>query len=166
MTMNRAPLEHRIRELFQQQLLGVLATNTGAAGAEPYVSLIAFAASADLRRLFFYTSRSTRKFTNMVDNSRVSMLIDNRSNQAGDFQTALAVTVLGRAMEQQGPQKITLQQLFLARHPELESFALDPSSALMEILVDRYILVSSFQQVQDLVMDTTVAALPGEIPEP
>ncbi len=164
--MNHAPLEHRIRELFQQQLLGVLATNSGAAGAEPYVSLIAFAASGDLSRLFFYTSRATRKFTNMVDNSRVSMLIDNRSNQAGDFETALAVTILGRALEQQGPQKTILQDLFLARHPELESFALDPSSALIEILVQRYILVSRFQQVQELVMDTTAEASPGEISEP
>lgn len=164
--MNRVLLEQRIGELFQQQLLGVLATNSGAAGAEPYVSLIAFAASGDLRRLFFYTSRATRKFANMVDNSRVSMLIDNRSNQAGDFQTALAVTVLGRALEQQGPQNTILQGLFLARHPELESFALDPSSALIEILVQRYILVSSFQQVQDLIMDSTAEARPGEISEP
>jgi heme iron utilization protein len=154
--MHRALLERQVRELFQQQLLGVLATNTGAAIAEPYVSLIAFAATGDLNRLIFLTSRSTRKFTNIMNNSQVSMLIDNRTNQAGDFQAALAVTVLGRAVEQHGMEKVSLQELFLARHPELESFALDASSALLAILVNRYILVSRFQQIDELVMGTTV----------
>ena len=152
--MNHVLLERQVRELFQQQLLGVLATNTGSAVAEPYVSLIAFVATEDLRRLIFFTSRNTRKFTNIVTNSQVSMLIDNRTNQAGDFQTALAVTVLGRAIEQHGVEKSSLQKLFLARHPELEAFALDSSSALIEILVERYILVSKFQQVNELVMNS------------
>ena len=158
--MNRVLLERQVRELFQQQLLGVLATNNGSAVAEPYVSLIAFVASKDLKRLIFFTSRNTRKFTNIVTNSQVSMLVDNRTNQAGDFQTALAVTVIGRAFEQHGAERINLQKLFLARHPALESFVLDSSSALIEILVDRYILVNRFQQIHELVMHSR-ATLPA-----
>lgn len=152
--MHRALLERQIKELFQQQLLGVLATNTGAAIAEPYVSLIAFAATGDLKGLIFLTSRATSKYNNIMANSQVSMLIDNRTNQAVDFQTALAVTVLGRAVEQHGTEKVSLLELFLTRHPELESFAREASSALFTILVNRYILVSRFQKIDKLVMDS------------
>jgi len=87
--MNRDLLELQVRELFHQQLFGVLATNTGTVNAGPYVSLIAF-----------------------------------------------AVTVIGRAVEQHGREKAFLQELFLARHPELERFALEASSALFKILVN------------------------------
>ena len=68
--------------------------------SEPYVSMVAFAAVEGLGRLLFFTSRSTRKFHNMLSCSWVSMLIDNRTNQASDFDNALAATVIGRATEQ------------------------------------------------------------------
>ena len=50
-----------------------LATHDGAA---PYTSLMAFAASAELDRLFFVTSRATHKYSNMAANNQVSALID------------------------------------------------------------------------------------------
>lgn len=141
-------IETQLRELFQRQKLGVLATMSDT--SEPYVSLVAFAAVEELGRLLFLTSRSTRKFRNMLSCRRVSMLIDNRTNQASDFETALAATVIGRVAEQQGPEKADLLRIFLDKHPELQTFALEPSSALMGIVVERYLLVSRFQEVQQL----------------
>jgi hypothetical protein len=154
--MNRDLLELQVRELFHQQLFGVLATNTGTVNAGPYVSLIAFAATSDLSGLIFLTSRATSKFNNIMANNQVSMLIDNRTNQAGDFQTALAVTVIGRAVEQHGREKAFLQELFLACHPELERFALEASSALFKILVNYYILVSQFKKTDKLIIESAV----------
>ena len=141
-------METQLKELFQHQKLAVLATMNDT--AEPYVSLVAFAAVEELGRLLFLTSRSTRKFRNMLSCSRVSMLIDNRTNQASDFDTALAATAIGRVAEQRGPDKADLLRIFLEKHPELQTFAIEPSSALMEIVVERYILVSRFQEVQQL----------------
>jgi len=143
-------METELKDLFQRQKLGVLATVSDTSA--PYVSLVAFAAVEDLGRLLFLTSRSTRKFHNMLSCSRVSMLIDNRTNQASDFDDALAITVLGRAAEQQGPAKADLLRMLLDKHPELKTFALEPSSALMAIVVERYLLVSRFQEVQQLEM--------------
>lgn len=154
--MQRDQLELQVRELLHQQLFGVLATNPGATNAVPYVSLIAFAATSNLNGLVFLTSRDTSKFNNIVANDLVSMLIDNRSNQAADLQTALAVTVIGRAIEQHGKEKVFLQELFLTRHPELECFALEASTALFKILVNRYILVSQFQKTDKLVMNSGI----------
>ena len=147
--MERNKLEVLLKDLFRQQMLGVLATS-GTAG--PYVSLVAFAVTEDLRRLVFITSRSTRKFSNITASSNVSMLIDNRSNQAADFSEALAVTLIGHTMEAQGRQKSELLPLFLSKHPDLETFAFDPSFALMTILVDRYVAVLGFADVTEITM--------------
>jgi nitroimidazol reductase NimA-like FMN-containing flavoprotein (pyridoxamine 5'-phosphate oxidase superfamily) len=82
-------LENLIRELFESQKLAVLATqNEG----QPYANLIAFAASDDLKSLYFVTARATRKYANIEADARVTVLIDNRSNQDSDFSQAAAVT--------------------------------------------------------------------------
>ena len=142
---DREQLATQLRGLFQQQLHMVLATHDGTA---PYTSLMAFAAAADLDRLVFVTSRTTHKYSNMATNNQVSALIDNRTNRSTDFQSALAVTALGRARELQGKERDGLLALFLQRHPELEPFCLAPSSALMVLMVSRYILVGQFDEVR------------------
>lgn len=87
--MTPKKMETQLNDLLQRQKLGVLATISDT--SEPYVSLVAFAAVEGLGRLLFLTSRSTRKFRSMLSCSRVSMLIDNRTNHASDFDNALAV---------------------------------------------------------------------------
>ena len=142
---DRNQLAAQLRQLLQQQLHLVLATHDGSA---PYTSLMAFDASEDLARLFIVTARTTRKFSNMAANSRVSVLIDNRTNRSADFQSALAVTALGEAKELQGEDRRAPLARFLHRHPKLEPFCLATSTALMEIKVSRYILVNQFEEVR------------------
>ena len=142
---DREQLASQLRSLFQQQLHMVLATHDG---TTPYTSLMAFAATADLDRLIFVTSRATHKYSNMAANNQVSALIDNRTNRSVDYQSALAVTVLGQASELQRKERDGLLALFLQRHPELEPFCLAPSSALMVLMVSRYILVGRFDEVR------------------
>ena len=89
-------LNASLKDLFQQQLHAVLAT---ADAAGPYASLVAFAASSDLRQLVFVTGRNTRKFKNLLASGTAALLIDNRVNTSTDLTGALAVTVLGRARE-------------------------------------------------------------------
>ena len=83
-----------LRELFASQKLAILGTHQG---GQPYGSLVAFAVSPDLKNLFFATTRATRKFANLQADSRVSMVLDNRSNRVIDFRKAVAATALGRA---------------------------------------------------------------------
>ena len=142
---DREQLASQLRDLFQQQLHMVLATHDGTA---PYTSLMAFAATPDLDRLIVVTSRATHKYSNMTTNNQVSALIDNRTNRSADFQSALAVTALGQASELQGKERDGLLTLFLQRHPELEPFCLAPSTALMALMVRRYILVGRFDEVR------------------
>lgn len=143
----------RLRAHFRQQLLGVLATQDA---SSPYTSLLAFAVNEGLDRLFFVTSRLSRKYDNIAANPQVAMLIDNRTNNSVDFQRALAVTVLGEAHEIPEHEKKTPLALFLRRHPTLEPFCMLPSTSLMEIAVHRYILVTQFEEVRSVAIEEIV----------
>ncbi len=136
-----------LKSLFASQHTGVLATQQD---GQPYTSLVAFASSEDLKDLFFATMRATRKFANLSPDSRVAMLIDNRSNIPSDFQWAMGVTVTGRAEELADPEKQTSLTAYLAKHPHLEDFVSSPGCAFLRIRVDTYYVVTRFQKVVEI----------------
>jgi heme iron utilization protein len=146
-TTVRTELEQLLRELFSDQLLAVLATQSDNG---PYGSLVAFYAVDDLKRLLFATARGTRKYANLTGHPQVAMVIDTRSNREGDFRDAMAVTAVGRVAEAFGSQKEEYEPLFLARHPSLVDFVHSPGSALIIIEVQSYYIVRQFQQVTEL----------------
>ncbi|MDH3898338.1 MAG: pyridoxamine 5'-phosphate oxidase family protein [Deltaproteobacteria bacterium] len=140
-------LEHLIRELFESQKLAVLGTqNEG----QPYANLVAFAPSHDLKCLYFVTARATRKYANIEADARVTVLIDNRSNQDSDFSQAAAVTATGTAQEVVDAKRDEVLAIYLAKHPMLEDFVRSPSCALLQIRVETYYLVRRFQNVMEL----------------
>jgi hypothetical protein len=111
---------------------------------------MAFAATPDLKRLLFATYRDSYKYHNLFANPRTAMLIDNRSNQSSDHYQALAVTALGSSSEVPENQRDELLQIFLKKHPSLEEFVTSSCYALLELKVERYYLVSRFQEVTSL----------------
>ena len=144
---DREQLRERLFQLFSSQKLGVLATQEG---RQPYASLIAIAASDDLKELFFATPRATRKFAYLKANPKVALLIDSRSNQDEDIHRAIAATVLGTAAEVAHEERQEVLNHYLARHPHLEEFARSPSTALVRVRVQSYYVVSRFQEVMEL----------------
>ncbi len=136
-----------IRALIESQRLAVLCTKDH---IQPYSNLVAFAATPDLKSLLFATNRATRKYANLLAYSRVSILIDNRTNEAADFAEAVAVTVLGQAEEMQGTELKQLLPVYLDRHPYLRDFVTSPTCALFKVNVERYILVTRFQDVREI----------------
>jgi heme iron utilization protein len=138
-------IQQLLRSLFHSQSLAVLSTcNAG----QPYGSLVAFAASEDLGRLYFATPRATRKYAYLSREPRVSMLIDNRSNTPQDFHDAAAVTALGKASEVPSSEGMPEgRQAYLSRHPYLEGFLAAPGTAFFEIAVNVYLMVNRFQNV-------------------
>ena len=140
-------LEAKIGELFRTQGLAVLSTQ---GEGQPYSSLVAFAATPDLREMLFATTRSTRKFHNLAAEPRVSLLVDNRSNREADFREAMAVTAVGRANEVSGGDLEALRRVHLAKHPSLEDFLSGPACALVRVRVESYYVVQRFQDVRVL----------------
>ena len=142
-------LKRDIEELLLTQKLAVLATQSPEKSA--YSSLIAFAATDDLQKIVFATPEATRKFINIKHNPKVSLLIDDRSNNEKDFHDAQAVTVLGtvdRIDNEASENELAL--LYLSKHPYLEDFLHSPSTSFITISVKSYYLVSRFQEVMEL----------------
>ena len=136
-----------LKKVFNTQYFAVL--NSVGKGL-PYSNLVSFTVTSDLRSIVFFTDRATRKYSNLKENSNVSLLIDNRSNRPSDIEEAVAITVIGNAREESERRK-NLRELFLARHPYLKEFIDDPNNALIIVEVSEYI-IAGFKKTQRLVM--------------
>lgn len=140
-------MSRTLKELFFSQPLAVLATQDH---GQPYGSLVAFAATEDLKYILFATIRSTRKYSNLSKNPRVAMVIDNRTNKEIDFETAVAVTAVGTVREL---EKDRFVDLYLSRHPHLRHFVTSPGCALLGMEVESYYIVRQFQNVTQFRME-------------
>jgi len=145
--IDAAEMRKIVQNLLNSQRLAGLST---VMSGSPYSNLIAFAATDDLKDIFFATTRATRKFANLTAEPRVSLLMDNRSNQETDFGEASAVTVLGTAEEVLGPDRERFLQLYRKKHPYLEEFITAPTCALIRVKVEKYIMVTQFQEVREI----------------
>jgi heme iron utilization protein len=148
----RNHLDHKdavltLRNLLDTRDVGVLATSRD---DWPYANLVAFALSDKLREMIFATPRQSRKYANLAANPRVSMLIDNRSNDIGDLKDAVAATAIGMAVELSGSEWERCLSFYAARHPHLDNFARSPTTAVFLITVEKYIMVSRFQNVVEI----------------
>jgi len=145
--MTNRYLKERLKALMEEQKLGVLATFHE---NEPYTNLVAFLSSDNLKYIFFVTPVSTRKYSYLSESRKASMMIDNRSNDESDFKDAMAVNATGKVLEIEKSDDIKL--LYLEKHPYLMDFIQSPSSALMKMDVERYIVASKFQNVTEVDM--------------
>ncbi|MGA9754203.1 MAG: pyridoxamine 5'-phosphate oxidase family protein [Desulfobaccales bacterium] len=145
--IDTAEMKEIVQSLLTSQRLAVLSTQMS---GRPYSNLIAFAATEDLKYIFFATSRATRKYANLTAEPWVSLLIDNRSNQEKDFDEASAVTVLGTAEEALDSDREKYLQLYLKKHPYLEEFVTAPTCALIRVKVEKFIMVTRFQEVREI----------------
>jgi nitroimidazol reductase NimA-like FMN-containing flavoprotein (pyridoxamine 5'-phosphate oxidase superfamily) len=142
-------LEQSILSLLNSQRLAVLATQ---AGEQPYTSLVTLAASPDLSYVAFPTLRNSQKYRNLAACPKAALLVDNRSNQESHLSAGTALTVIGKAAEAPASEREALRQLFLAKHPRLQTFVDDPDCALVKVQVQRYVFVRGFRDKAELDM--------------
>ena len=135
-----------VTRLLSSRRVAVLATHDH---GQPYTSLVAFAATDDLKSLVFATPRATRKYANISADERVAMMVDNRSNEADDLRGAVAVTAIGKVHEVKRKGSSRYLTLLIAKHPDLEEFVIGAGQALLTVIVDKYVVVSRFQQVRE-----------------
>lgn len=138
-----------VRELLDSQMIGVLGTY---GSGSPYCSLVGFSTEEDLRRLYFVTTRATRKYSNLVETGRAALLVDNRGNREDDIHEASAVTATGPVRDLAGADLERATFVHIGKNPFLSDFAASPSSALLSMDVESYFLVRRFQQVTVLEM--------------
>jgi len=140
------PLMEKIRNLFAVTRLAVLATDHD---GSPYTSLVAFAASDDVREIYFATSKETRKYHYLKANCRVAFLVDNRSKTAVDFREGIAVTILGTATELHNAERESALASYVTNLPDLAEFVSSPTCALFRATVSSYSLVEEFEKISE-----------------
>jgi len=145
--MDNQTLFTTIQDLIDSRQLAVLCTQKD---GHPYASLVAVAATQKLDRIIFLTPKTTRKYDNLTACPNAAFLINNSENRAEDIYQATAVTATGTVIDVPDAEQQALTDIYLARHPHLESFAAAPTTALVCVKISKYILVNRFQNVFEL----------------
>jgi len=147
--MEKEALRNTVEALLRTEKFGVLATS-GEEG--PYTSLLSFVVSDDLRSIIFATSSMTGKFRNLMSSPSVSFLVDNRGARGGEIMEIETLSAIGEAYVLTDKQSSFLKGRLLQKFPDLGSFLADPETAIVEVKVKKYIMVSRFQEAAVLGM--------------
>ena len=143
--MEKKFYDETVNSVLSGQRLGVLATT----GEEyPYTSLIGFVTTPEMKSIVFATMKQTRKYENILKHPRVSLLVNSSNNTADDFKDAAAITIMGSCAPTSGEEKKDLQKIYLERFPFLKDFIKDPSCELIKIKIERFLVVTRFQEVR------------------
>jgi uncharacterized pyridoxamine 5'-phosphate oxidase family protein len=131
--------EQKIKELLRSQKFAVLATHDN---GQPYCNLVAFAETGDCKSIIFATNRNTSKYRNLTKDHRVSVLVDNRTNQVSDLGDAVALDLMGIATEISQDTIGYYRDLFMAKHPALTDFVNAAENSLFRVNIHDYIIAS------------------------
>lgn len=135
-------IKKNLKNILKKQKFAVIATQNK---NEPYTSLVTFLAREDFKKIYFPTSKNTKKYENLSKNSKISILIDNRENKPKDIKNAIAVTAVGKSKETKDDKIVNN---FLKKHPYLKDFINSKDCIMIEINVEKYIVVDNFQNVK------------------
>lgn len=134
-----------IKGLCQDEPFAVLATQ---GEGQPYLSLISFAISENLRQIAFSTPSQTRKVTLISGNDKVSLMIDNRSRQPESINLICGLTITGKARVLDEPDEINKWgRALTAKHSYLKRFVESTTSNLILVEAIRFFYVRRFQEV-------------------
>jgi nitroimidazol reductase NimA-like FMN-containing flavoprotein (pyridoxamine 5'-phosphate oxidase superfamily) len=137
-------VRERIENVLSSQKIAVLGTSKN---GEPYSCLVAFAITNDLKELIFATMRKRLKYSHIMANPRVTLIIDNRDTKASDFNDTTSITMVGTAQDIQGDDRNQYAELLLKRHPALTDFVNSADCAVIRVEVDKIYIVSEFESV-------------------
>ncbi len=115
---------------------------------QPHASLVAITPSGNCRHLLFATYRGTRKYRNLIGNTKVALFIDGRGMSIPGQREGFVITALGRAEEIADAGLDTALNAHLERHPDLESFLRSTGCALFRVTVGAYQMVRGIDDVR------------------
>ena len=113
---------------------------------QPHMSLIAITPIEGYSKLIFSTYRNTVKYSNLIENGKVAVLIENGDCKNLILQGNFILTAFGHAEEIRVENDLILQ-LHLERHPDMKSFMQSDECALIQITVNAFQLVLGIEDV-------------------
>ncbi len=151
--MTATETKEKIVDLCNSQSLAVLATSCK---GQPYGNIVGFAISSDLTKIYFATLKSTCKYGNLQAEPRVSLTIDNRNGNAINFDSATAVTALGKATIIEADPDGSYRRVILAKHPGMYGFLDMDDCVIISVTVEKYIFVNGIYRSETLEMPTNI----------
>ena len=130
------------RRLLQEARVAALATLSR--GGAPYVSLVTVATAPDAAPVMLL-SRLARHTANILEDARVSLLVDER--HYGDPLEGARLSLTGTIARSDDP---ALRRRFLARHPSASVYADFSDFAVWRIEISGAHLVAGFGRIVDL----------------
>ena len=134
-------MKEKLYKLFKEQKFGVIATYSK---NELYTNLVTFLVEEKFKKIYFPTLKNTKKYKNLSSNYIISILIDNRINKPEDIKKAISISAVGKCKEIKDKDLI---KKFLKKHPYLKEFVNSKNCAMIEIDVEKYIMVDNFQNI-------------------
>ena len=134
-----------LTKLNAETLHAVLAT---AHNDMPHASLVAYAFDNQEDVFIFLTPKGTSKYSNILLNPNVSLLIDRKTNTDKDYQYGEAYTFLGTASSlRKSRRRERLLTEFLYKHPKLKGFSREKSTAVLAVEIKTAYKVTRFQEI-------------------
>ena len=137
-------LKDYISKMLANNRFAVLATESQ---GKPHASFIAITATDDLLKLYFATYRNTQKYSNLMQNENVSILIENRNAQENVQQISI-LTAFGKAKKLEVENCEAILNAHLVVHPEQNTFIRSSDCTIFVVNVDAYQLVLSIDDIK------------------
>ncbi|MBM2832969.1 MAG: hypothetical protein HW406_130 [Candidatus Brocadiaceae bacterium] len=137
-------VQERLRHFDKTEKFAVITTE---GDRLPYISLVAFALTSNMKGVVFTSKKTTRQFRNILTDNYVAILIDNRS-VCNDCMNIEAISIVGTANAvMRGKKWLELSNILIAKHPSLADFIHDPTTSLIYVKMITCIPVNNIQTV-------------------
>ncbi|MDY0040421.1 MAG: pyridoxamine 5'-phosphate oxidase family protein [Desulforhabdus sp.] len=130
----------RIRQLIGENSMCVLAT---CHNNVPHCSFMTYVANPEAGIIYMVTRKETRKYTNLLNNPQVSLLIDTRSKQGLEQRTSIqALTISGVCTTIEEPAEVeSFRRQILDEHPHLKELVEHPDAAVISVRANSFLLL-------------------------
>lgn len=130
----------RVKEMLVDNSLCVLCT---VSKDLPYCSLMTYILSDDLKTVYMVTDRKSRKFRNLLENTTVSLLVDNRQKLAFPSEESVASVTFEGVLKHLDPLQIDVIRMQLVkRHEELKNILNNSDCVIFGIELKSFLLLS------------------------
>jgi predicted pyridoxine 5'-phosphate oxidase superfamily flavin-nucleotide-binding protein len=146
-------IKEYIESVFQTSRFAVLATT---ADGQPHTSLIAITPVDGFRQLIFATYRNTLKYRNIMNNSKVAVLIEGEHVNVTGLKEKVVLTIIGYTEDSNINEAAF--QAHLKRHPQMESFMLSPDCALVLVIARSFQVVYGIEDIRWISVDDLYSA--------
>jgi general stress protein 26 len=129
----------KMKALLRENSLCVLAT---CSENKPHCSLMTYVTDEQAEAIHTVTLNTSRKYSNIAQNSRVSLLVDSRVNDGSEAGSIKALTVSGvSSLVKDETEKAAILTRIGQNHPHLRDLVLNPDAEIITIDVECFLLL-------------------------